>query len=274
MKRFSIIALLIVLVSFLNKKNNEFSLHKINHDYEKVKTDLYVCKYEVSNLDYRSFLTDLNNSNNYEDYKFCLPDTTCWREKITYNEPFVNYYFQHPSYNDYPVVGVSYEMANKYCSWLTQKYNLESKRKFKKVIFKLLSNNEWIFAANNGDTTKAYTWGSGFMQNNRKQYLCNFKHTVFVFDSTTKIYTEWPASDSISLNNRASISGPVKSFYPSTLGMYNMCGNVAEMIEEKGIAKGGSYADPAYLVRIASEKSYLKPTADIGFRVCMKIIEK
>ena len=274
MKRVSILALSIVLVSFLIKYNTEFDLNKINHDFVKVKTDFYVCKYEVSNFDYRSFLTDLNNSNNYEDYKFCFPDTTCWREKNIYNEPYVNYYFRHLSYNDYPVVGISFELANKYCSWLTQKYNLESKRKFKKVIFKLLSKNEWVFAANNGDTTKVYSWGSGFIQNNRKQCLCNFKHTNFVFDSASKKYSELATSDAISLNDKASISLPVKSFYPSSLGLFNMCGNVAEMIEEKGIAKGGSYADTAYMVRIASEKSYLKPTADIGFRVCMKVIEK
>jgi hypothetical protein len=70
------------------------------------------------------------------------------------------------------------------------------------------------------------------------------------------------------------ITTSTNSFFPNSLGMYNMCGNVAEMIEEKGIAKGGSYADPAYMVRIASDKSYLKPTADIGFRVCMKVIER
>ena len=51
-----------------------------------------------------------------------------------------------------------------------------------------------------------------------------------------------------------------------------MCGNVAEMIIEKRIAKGGSYNDPAYKVSILSEKKYTKSTADIGFRVAMKVI--
>jgi hypothetical protein len=53
-----------------------------------------------------------------------------------------------------------------------------------------------------------------------------------------------------------------------------MCGNVAEMIEEKGIAKGGSYNDPSYKVTISSEVKFTKPQADIGFRVAMKIIEE
>jgi hypothetical protein len=48
-------------------------------------------------------------------------------------------------------------------------------------------------------------------------------------------------------------------------GMYNMCGNVAEMIEEKGIAKGGSFIDPAYKVRIASEKHILNHKQILAF---------
>jgi hypothetical protein len=44
-------------------------------------------------------------------------------------------------------------------------------------------------------------------------------------------------------------------------------------VEEPGIAKGGSFQDPAYQVRISSEKSYTQSQADIGFRVVMKVIE-
>ena len=46
------------------------------------------------------------------------------------------------------------------------------------------------------------------------------------------------------------------------------------MIQEKGIAKGGGYNDPAYEVRISSEKTYTKPQADIGFRVAMQVVEE
>ncbi len=69
------------------------------------------------------------------------------------------------------------------------------------------------------------------------------------------------------------ILSPINAFYPNSFGLYNMCGNVAEMIEETGVAKGGSFQDPAYQVRISSEKSYSKPQADIGFRVVMKVLE-
>lgn len=39
------------------------------------------------------------------------PDTTCWVNDFenAYNEPYVRMYFSHAGYNDYPVVGVSWE---------------------------------------------------------------------------------------------------------------------------------------------------------------------
>lgn len=269
MKKLFFLISVIALTSFSKKEKVFFDVKSFKKDYSKIKEDLYVNKYEVSNLQYRNFLADLTNSNQTATYQICLPDSLCWRDRSYYNEPFVEYYFRYPSYDNYPVVGVSYEAANEYCSWLTQKYNQDSKRKFKKVYFKLLTKEEWVFSANDGDTSKLYTWGSGFMQNNRKQFLCNFKHTEFVIDSSSKKFMEVS-----NINDRSLITGPVKSYYPNSFGLYNMCGNAAEMISEKGIAKGGGYLDPAYNVRILSEKKYTRPQADIGFRVAMKIIEK
>ena len=40
-----------------------------------------------------------------------------------YNEPFVEYYFRHPSYQDYPVVGVNWHQANEYAKWRTDRVN-------------------------------------------------------------------------------------------------------------------------------------------------------
>ena len=58
-----------------------------------------------------------------------------------------------------------------------------------------------------------------------------------------------------------------KSHRPNNYGLYNMSGNVAEMVYERGIAYGGSYLDPGYDIRIDSEKPYDAPSPLIGFRV-------
>ena len=41
------------------------------------------------------------------------PDETCWVNDFNnaYNEPYMRMYFTHAGYNDYPVVGVSWEQA-------------------------------------------------------------------------------------------------------------------------------------------------------------------
>ena len=52
-----------------------------------------------------------------------LPDTLVWRNKLAFNEPYVDYYLRHPAYRDYPVVGVSWVQARDYCAWRTDRVN-------------------------------------------------------------------------------------------------------------------------------------------------------
>ena len=75
---------------------------------------------EVKNLDYREYLYWISRVfDEYpEVYQRALPDTLVWRSKLAYNEPYVEYYFRHPAYQDYPVVGVNWLQANDYCAWL------------------------------------------------------------------------------------------------------------------------------------------------------------
>jgi gliding motility-associated lipoprotein GldJ len=51
------------------------------------------------------------------------PDTLVWRSELAANEPLVEYYFRHPSYNNYPVVGVSWRQANDFCIWRGNRVN-------------------------------------------------------------------------------------------------------------------------------------------------------
>ena len=62
-----------------------------------------------------------------------------------------NMYHWHPAYADYPIVNIKHSSAKKYCEWLTQQYNQQSKRKYSKVTFRLPTKKEWEHAARAGD---------------------------------------------------------------------------------------------------------------------------
>ena len=94
----------------------------------------FIDKTEVANVHYREYLywlehmfTDTPKYNNL--LNGARPDTLVWRKNLSYNEPYVEYYFRHPSYNYYPVVGVSWRQAYDFCQWRTDRVNeLELKK--------------------------------------------------------------------------------------------------------------------------------------------------
>lgn len=98
-----------------------------NNAYPRKMTvqSFYMDETEVRNVDYREYTFWLGRVfvDFPEVYRHSLPDTNCWREKLEYNEPLVQYYFRHPNYNDYPVVGVSWIQATNYASWRTDRVN-------------------------------------------------------------------------------------------------------------------------------------------------------
>ena len=85
----------------------------------------YMDETEISNFHWCEYLYWVGRT--YIDfpmiYKKALPDTLCWREKLGFNEKYVEYYLRHPAYRDYPVVGVSWNQANDFAAWRTDRVN-------------------------------------------------------------------------------------------------------------------------------------------------------
>ena len=90
----------------------------------------YMDRTEVANIHYREYIHWLNrifdpeaDENNKKIIETALPDTLVWRSELSYNEPLVEYYFRHPGFNNYPVVGVSWQQAYDFCLWRSDRVN-------------------------------------------------------------------------------------------------------------------------------------------------------
>ena len=103
----------------------------VTYDWNNVPRRVTVSSYyldetEVTNfswLEYLYWLRRIYGDSYPEIVNRALPDTLVWREKLEYNEPYVDYYLRHPAYRDYPVVGVNWLQANDFCAWRTDRVN-------------------------------------------------------------------------------------------------------------------------------------------------------
>ncbi|MFM7221808.1 MAG: SUMF1/EgtB/PvdO family nonheme iron enzyme [Bacteroidota bacterium] len=90
-------------------------------------SSFYIDKSEVANIHYREYLHWIERTFDDPMYENVIngakPDTLVWRSELAANEPLVEYYFRHPSYNNYPVVGVSWRQANDFCIWRGNRVN-------------------------------------------------------------------------------------------------------------------------------------------------------
>ncbi|WP_299109137.1 gliding motility lipoprotein GldJ [uncultured Tenacibaculum sp.] len=91
----------------------------------------YMDETEVTNAEYGLFMQYTKKVFPPEEaqfkniYEAVLPDTLVWRKGLGNTNLLSESYLRHPSYADYPVVGVSWIQANKYCKWRTNAVNLK-----------------------------------------------------------------------------------------------------------------------------------------------------
>ena len=86
----------------------------------------YLDETEVSNtywLEYLYWLGRVFATDYPEVQRKALPDTLVWRDRLAFNEPYVELYLRHPAFQDYPVVGVNWLQCNDFCAWRTDRVN-------------------------------------------------------------------------------------------------------------------------------------------------------
>lgn len=249
-----------------------------------VSNNLFMDKAEVSNLNWKEYLYWLKSVYGYESetYLNALPDTTAWRTESNYNEPYVQAYFQHPAYSDYPVVGISYKQAVAYAKWRSDRV-FESKL----IQEEIITPNMEQTADNYFSIEKYYNGEIPNLEPDYKRPYPNYRlPTKTEWEKTAKGLT----NDEYGINTNKryvkkaqgkgnnlfnvkykdsedmSITAQTYSFLENDFGIFNMIGNVGEMIAEKGIAKGGSWKHLLVESKISNDLTYEKPTCWLGFR--------
>lgn len=244
----------------------EYNDRWVRRQFADIADGLRLARHETTNAEYRQFLRSLLDEGRQDEYLRCLPDTQAWSMLGTQALPMVRYYFRHPAYDGYPVVGLTRESVDAYLRWLTATYRRNGGTKYADAEFCLPTREEWIRAAQGGDTSKTYPWGSGFIKNSRGEDLCNYRPAELTFDSLAGRWLEVPAKT----EPVARFTSRVDGYFPNAWGLLNMSGNVAEMIDRPGVAMGGSFRDPAWQVRTNSTQEIGAPAPWQGFRVALR----
>jgi formylglycine-generating enzyme required for sulfatase activity len=234
----------------------------------------YVSKTEVTNKEYGEFLADLAEKGETEKLAIARVDSTAWSTYFNFHRPMTEYYHVHPAYADYPVVNISCEAAELYCTWLTEKLAAATGRTGYR--FRLPERAEFIRAACGDASGRPYAWKGYRVRDEKGAVLCNhlaYSNENIRYNPETKSYEVVDLSHDIPLSG-ADATAPVKSYKPNDYGIYNLNGNVSEMLSEKGKAAGGDWRSPGYDVRNESVKTYTNKNPTIGFRPVMTILSE
>ncbi len=218
---------------------------KLGENMQNIEA-FYISKTEISNLEYLKFLKDLKTKNS-SSYNIALPDTTVWNIGSRPQKAFENQYFRYPGFQYYPVVGVSFDAAVLYCKWVEDKINAQLGTT-EKVEVRLPTEAEWIRAARGDKHTSVFPWGGPNLQNRKGHNLANYK------------------KDKPKGFEGQIITSEVMMFPQNEFGIYQMSGNVAEMISEPQKVKGGSWNSTAKSLEIDASENINYPASNVGFR--------
>jgi len=280
--------------------------------FKLIKDNLYAYQEEVTNGEYNLFLDYLKKHNpelleksNIDLRQYDATSLAFFKGYHTYINPVVksrgrsNYY-----YKNYPIVNITHEGAVTYCEWLTEQYNSSPEKKFRKVKFRLPTLKEWQIAALGYhdfqswdlyenkvkvlipktpsaeyfkgdetvvqvDNTILYPWFRSYnykdkAQNSKNCWLGNFK----IPEDCKPCMIRSIGGDGFSMMSS------VGAYFPNDMGLYDVVGNVAEMIDEDGKACGGSWNLTPQESTIQSVSEYKGTSASVGFRVFMEVIQK
>jgi len=261
-----------------------------NRLYGKIEIDPEKIVYNVQGFDMKEAAKLENKGKPRKDFIYrynqaVYPDTLVWMRDFSYsyNEPQAKRYFSHPSFGNYPVVGVNWKQAVAFCHWRSRYLNtwLLKNKKAVESDFRLPTEAEWEYAARGGRSQSPYPWGGPYLRNKKGCLLANFKPGRGNYVEDGGFYTV-----------RAD------AYWPNDFGLYNMAGNVSEWTSslfyesaynfvhdmnpdirwnaldsdpprmKRKVVRGGSWKDVGYYLQTSTRQYEYQDTAKsyIGFR--------
>ena len=188
----------------------------------------FINRFEVSVAEFRTFYTATSSDTD-------KPDSTIWATEFpyaAYNEPLIPNYFSHPTFSQYPVVGITWAQAVRYCAWKTKQINGLLSETGYEIDIRLPSEEEWELAALATIPPKPtpderiidgniFPWAGSFLKKvgeDKVQFMCN----------SGNISTPYNYDVLLLFADGYMLTAPVKTFSPNGFGLYQMAGNVGE----------------------------------------------
>jgi formylglycine-generating enzyme len=290
----------------MGQADQDVASSKINMNKQITISGFYMDDTEITNNEYRQFIDYMKenaggeisvggDSSIFVRYRkvlpsiqaeqdimdFLYPDTSVWMNDFTYHmgDPMTTYYYDHPAFDDYPVVGVTWKASIMFCEWRTKYMNQAraGEGKFPMPNFRLPSEAEWEYAARGGRDMAKYPWGGPYVRNAKGCALANFK----------------PGRGNY-FDDGFSYTNPVAAYFANDYGLYDMAGNTSEWCEDafspqsvplvwdlnptyydenepKKLIRGGSWKDVAFLIETGTRDFQHQDSARsfISFRCAM-----
>ena len=108
----------------MNQEDLKFEHNNAPHPV--TVSSFYMDEVETSNADYNEYIYWLDRvygTDHPEVVERAQPDPLVWNSIGGFRDQMTENYFESPGYNNYPVVGVTWEQARDYCEWRTDRYN-------------------------------------------------------------------------------------------------------------------------------------------------------
>ena len=217
-------------------------------------------------------------------------------------------YLQYPGFRYYPVVGISHSQAQAFCRWKSEAYTQlhrsdtlwvgqgNRRRGYTlKYEFRLPTEEEWELAASFSlPPTQQFVHDNRQRRKDRYKVIQDsmvvrlleeqeipFTEDTYLFSPPAQVKGgAWLSNgEYLDIENspyqppfeQEGIPTNVYSHPPSDMGVFQLYGNVAEMIARPGMAKGGSYLHSAKDLSPTFQLPYSQPTHWLGFRTVCEV---